>query len=101
MRSRISGTKEKPRLSVFRSLRSMYVQAIDDVHAVTLISAHSREVEGYGMTKVEEASKLGSLFVKRAEEAGIKSVVFDRGGYAYHGRVKAFAEAARKAGLEF
>lgn len=102
-RQKISGTDQKPRLSVFRSGKHIYAQLIDDVKGHTLASASSID-KGLGLSQtgnVEAAKAVGSAIAKRALEAGIKEVVFDRGGYIYHGRVKALAEAAREAGLEF
>ncbi len=102
IRGKISGTAERPRLSVFRSNKQIYAQLIDDVNAVTLASASSREsgVDTNG-TKVEVAKKVGQNLAEKAKLAGIASVVFDRGGYLYHGRVKALAEGAREGGLQF
>ena len=102
IRNRISGTAECPRLSVFRSNTNIYAQIIDDVAGVTLVSASSQdeEVKSNG-TKVEQAASVGKLVAERATAAGHKTVVFDRGGYVYHGRVQALAEAARENGLEF
>ena len=105
VRSRIEGTDVRPRLCVFRSLRYIYVQAIDDSNGHTLASASSldTEVRGKldGKKKTESAELVGALIAQRLLDKKIKQVVFDRGGYKYHGRVKALAEAARKAGLEF
>lgn len=103
VRAKISGTPERPRLAVFRSLTNIYAQIIDDVNGKTLVSASSLEKEFKGATNgnVEAAKKVGTLVAERAKEAGITTVVFDRGGYVYHGRVAALAEAAREAGLEF
>ena len=102
VRSKISGTAECPRLDVFRSNKNIYAQVIDDVKGVTLVSASSLEKEfnGVGSNK-EAAKKVGELVAKRALEKGIENVVFDRGGYIYHGRVKELAEGAREAGLNF
>lgn len=100
IRSKISGTAEKPRLSVFRSNSQIYAQIIDDVARTTLAAASSLVIKDK-MTKKEQASKVGEFIAKAAQEAGIKSVVFDRNGYLYHGRVKELAEAARKNGLNF
>lgn len=103
IRKNISGTPEKPRLNVFRSNKNIYVQVIDDVKQTTLVSASSRDKE-LNITNggnIEAAKLVGELVAKRSLEKGIKNVVFDRGGYIYHGRVKALAEAARTAGLEF
>ncbi|HJF16532.1 MULTISPECIES: 50S ribosomal protein L18 [Globicatella] len=100
VRNRISGTAECPRLNVFRSNTHIYAQLIDDVAGVTLASASSNE-ESISGTKVEQATAVGKLIAERGAEKGLKAVVFDRGGYIYHGRVKALAEAARENGLEF
>ncbi len=103
IRKKISGTPEIPRLSVFRSNREIYVQIIDDEQGHTLASASSREpsIAGEKATKKEKAAKVGSLIAERAKAAGVEKVVFDRGGYLYHGRVKALADEARKGGLKF
>ena len=101
VRGKISGTADRPRLNVFRSNKNIYAQVIDDVAGVTLVSASTLDKEIDGGTKVEKAQKVGALVAKRANEKGIKAVVFDRGGYLYHGRVEALAEAARENGLEF
>ena len=99
-RARVQGSAARPRLTVFRSNRGMYAQLIDDVKGVTLVHASSRELKDTkGKSKTAEG--MGALLVKRALEAGIKSAVFDRGAYRYHGRVKALAEAARAGGLKF
>ena len=102
VRSKISGTPECPRLDVFRSAKHIYVQIIDDVNGVTLVSASTVEKDfgAYGGNK-EAAKKVGELVAKRALEKGIENVVFDRGGYIYHGVVKELAEAAREGGLKF
>ena len=101
VRNKISGTAECPRLNVFRSNKNIYAQIIDDVAGVTLASASSLDKEVSGETKSAQASAVGSAIAKLAVEKGIKEVVFDRGGYLYHGRVQALAEAARENGLEF
>jgi large subunit ribosomal protein L18 len=105
VRAKVNGTSTRPRLCVFRSLRYIYVQAIDDSGGHTLASASSldTEIKGKvdGKKKTEGAELIGALVAQRLLNKGIKQVVFDRGGYKYHGRVKALAEAARKAGLEF
>jgi len=105
VRNKISGTAERPRLSVYRSLNNIYAQVIDDVAQNTIVSASTLDEELKGKlngTGNKEAAKLvGELVAKRAIEKGIKAVVFDRGGYIYHGRVKELADAAREAGLEF
>lgn len=102
VRAKISGTPERPRLNVFRSKQNIYAQIIDDVAGKTLVSANTLEKDfnGYGGNK-EAARKVGKLLAERAEKAGIKAVVFDRGGYVYHGRVQELAEGAREGGLEF
>lgn len=102
VRGKISGTAECPRLNVFRSLSNIYAQLIDDVNGVTLASASSTEKEFEGSTgNKDEARKVGLLIAKRAVDKGIEEVVFDRGGYIYHGRVKELAEGAREGGLKF
>lgn len=105
VRKKISGTAQRPRLNIFRSSKHMYAQIIDDVNGTTLVAASTVDkdlrdkVQNGG--NVESARKVGELVAKRAIEKGIKSVVFDRSGYLYHGRVQALADAAREAGLEF
>jgi len=99
VRAKIKGTKTKPRLSVFRSNRQIYVQLIDDNAQKTLVSASSLEIKK-PLKKTEAAEKVGELIAERALKAGIKEAIFDRGAYKYHGRVKAVAEAARKKGLK-
>ncbi|MBN1624828.1 MAG: 50S ribosomal protein L18 [Clostridia bacterium] len=105
IRNKISGTMERPRLNVYRSNKNIYAQIIDDVSGVTLVSASTVEAAlknnvNYGGNK-EAAKEVGKLIAQRAVEKGVKLVVFDRGGYIYHGRVKELADAAREAGLEF
>ncbi len=102
VRNHISGTAERPRLNVYRSLTNIYAQIIDDEKGVTLVSASTQDkgFENYG-GNVEAAKAIGTEIAKRALEKGINEVVFDRGGYVYHGRVAALAEAAREAGLKF
>ena len=100
IRHRLSGTAQKPRLTVFRSNTQIYAQLIDDVNGLTLASASSLGLKDK-VTKTEQAAKVGALVAKVAQEAGITTVVFDRNGYLYHGRVKQLADAARKAGLKF
>ena len=102
VRGKISGTAERPRLSVFRSESNIYAQIIDDVAGNTLVAASSVEkaFEGNG-GNIEAAKKVGAMVAERALQKGIEEVVFDRGGYIYHGRVKALAEGAREAGLKF
>ncbi len=105
IRSRLSGTPEKPRLTVFRSNKHMYAQVIDDVAGNTIVSASTLQgdvKEGLEKTNdIKAAAKLGEVIAKKALDNGIKMVVFDRGGYIYQGKVKALADAAREAGLEF
>lgn len=109
-RAKISGTAERPRLTVFRSNRVIYAQLIDDARGVTLAAANSRELgketsgkraEDAGFTKVPEAFRVGELLAKKAAEKKVKQVAFDRGAYLYTGRVKALADGAREGGLQF
>jgi len=104
IRKRMVGTPERPRLNVYRSLNHIYVQVIDDLHGKTIVSAST--VEGAKASKrtggnVASAKEIGKRIAERAKEKGIAKVIFDRGGYLYHGRIKALAEAARAAGLQF
>ena len=101
IREKLSGTGERPRLNVYRSLNHIYVQVIDDQTGKTLVSASSLGMKLKSGGNVAAAKEIGKTVAERAVEKGIKRVVFDRGGYLYHGRVKAVAEAAREAGLEF
>ena len=102
VRGKVSGTPERPRLNVFRSNANIYAQIIDDVNGVTLVAANTLEKEFEGATgNCEAAKKVGAVLAERAKAKGINVVVFDRGGYVYHGRVAALAEGAREAGLEF
>lgn len=103
IRTSISGSEQRPRLAVYRSLDHIYAQLIDDSKGVTLASASTTEPAWRGRTggNIAAAKEIGKLIADRAKEKGIKSVVFDRGGYIYHGRVRSLAEAAREAGLEF
>jgi len=101
VRNKISGTAECPRLNVFRSNTNIYAQLIDDVAGVTLASASSKDSAIEKGTKVEQSTAVGKLIAERAVAKGYKAVVFDRGGYLYHGRVKALADGARENGLEF
>lgn len=103
IRKNVAGTASKPRLNVFRSNKQIYAQIIDDVNGKTLCSASSldKELNLANGGNVEAAVAVGTLVAKRAQEQNIKCVVFDRGGYLYHGRIKALADAAREAGLEF
>jgi len=100
-RVHLSGTSARPRLNVFRSNKAIYAQLIDDVAAVTLVAASSLEIKEVNGGNIAGATAVGKLVAEKALAQGIKAVVFDRGGYIYHGRVKALAEAAREAGLEF
>ena len=99
IRKKISGTPERPRLSVFRSNKGISAQLIDDINAVTLVSVHSRSVAAGN--KVEVSTSVGKTLAEKAVAANISNCVFDRGGYLYHGRVKALAEGAREGGLNF
>ena len=103
IRNKVSGTSEKPRLAVFRSNKQIYAQLINDLEGSTLASASSRDksLEGTKGNKIEQATAVGKLIAVNAKNAGIDSVVFDRGGFLYHGRVKALAESAREGGLKF
>ena len=102
VRAKISGTPARPRLNVFRSKQNIYAQIIDDTKGVTLCAASTveKDFDGYGGNK-EAARKVGALIAERAKAQGIDTVVFDRGGYVYHGRVQELAEGAREGGLEF
>lgn len=105
VRKKITGTPERPRLNVYRSLNNIYAQVIDDVNGKTLVSASTLDAELKGTLSnsgnKDAAKAVGTLVAKRALEAGVESVVFDRAGYIYHGRVKELSEAAREAGLKF
>ncbi len=105
VRARVSGTSQRPRLNVFRSLSNIYAQVIDDEAGRTLVSASTIDADVKaqleGKNKTEAAKVVGKVVAERAKEAGINAVVFDRGGYQYHGRVAALAEGAREGGLEF
>ena len=103
IRKKVEGTSERPRLAIFRSLNHIYAQVIDDKSGVTLCSASSVE-KAAGVAKggnIDAAKVIGKLIAERSKEKGINTVVFDRGGYIYHGRVKSLADAAREAGLQF
>lgn len=101
VRAKISGTSDRPRLAVFKGLRTTYIQLIDDEKGHTLASVHSdHDLKKFKGTKTEAAFELGKLIADKAKELKIKSAVFDRGGYLYHGRVKAVADGAREAGLK-
>jgi len=101
IRAKVQGTAERPRLNVYRSLNHIYAQVIDDAQGVTLVSASTVASKAKTGGNVAAAKEVGKLVAERAKEKGIKKVVFDRGGYLYHGRIKALADAAREAGLEF
>ena len=103
IRKKIAGTSERPRLAIFRRVSHIYAQVIDDSKGETLISASTteKELRGRSGKNIDAAKEIGKLIAERAKEKGITRVVFDRGGYIYHGRVKNLAEAAREAGLEF
>ncbi|HPT21199.1 MAG TPA: 50S ribosomal protein L18 [Bacteroidales bacterium] len=104
IRKKINGTAEAPRLAVFRSNKQIYVQVIDDLNRVTLLSASSKEKEvasQAGIKKIEQAKLVGKLIATKCKEKGIDRVIFDRSGYLYHGRVKSLADAAREGGLKF
>ena len=103
IRKKVLGTAQKPRLSVFRSNTDIYAQVIDDVDGKTIVSASTKdkEIKAQKGTKTELSKLVGSAVARKASELGVKNVVFDRGGYLYHGRVKAVADGAREAGLEF
>jgi large subunit ribosomal protein L18 len=101
IRTKMQGTAERPRLNVYRSLNHIYVQVIDDSQGVTIVSASTVSAKIKTGGNVAAAKEIGKLVAERAQEKGIKKVVFDRGGYLYHGRIKALADAAREAGLEF
>jgi large subunit ribosomal protein L18 len=105
VRTKVAGTAERPRLNVFRSIAEIYAQVIDDGAGQTMVAASSLEPDvrprAEGLNKTEQAKLVGALIAERAKAKGIRQVVFDRGGYRYHGRVRALAEAARQAGLDF
>lgn len=105
LRKRVAGSPERPRLSIFRSNIHIYAQVIDDASGRTLVAASSKDATLaatlVGKTKIERAKAVGKLVAERAMDAGVSKVVFDRGGYKYHGRVQALADAAREAGLSF
>jgi len=101
IRKKIQGTAERPRLNVYRSLNNIYVQLIDDLQGSTIVAANSAEGKKGTGGNLAAAKSVGKTIAERAKEKGITKVVFDRGGYIYHGRVKALAEAAREAGLKF
>lgn len=100
IRAKVAGTKDRPRMSVYRSLGNIYVQLIDDAEGKTLAAASSKNIKATG-SKQNISAEVGKLIAKKAIEAGITEVIFDRGGYKYHGRVKTLADSAREAGLKF
>ncbi len=99
VRAKVAGTAERPRISVFRSNRGVFAQLVDDEAGRTITAVQWTEPELRGLSKAEQATKAGALLAQRAKAAGIERAVFDRGGYQYHGRVKAFAEAVREGGI--
>lgn len=101
IRANVSGTEQRPRLCVYRSLKNIYAQVIDDVNGKTLVSASSVEKDFVGGGNKEDAEKVGKLVAERAVAKGITEVVFDRGGYVYHGRIESLAKGARDGGLKF
>jgi large subunit ribosomal protein L18 len=101
VRAKVVGTAERPRIAVFRSNRGVFAQLIDDTTGATVASVNWTESELRGLAKMEQARKAGELLAQRAKAAGYETVVFDRGGYQYHGRVQALAEGAREGGLTF
>jgi large subunit ribosomal protein L18 len=101
VRAKVTGTAERPRIAVFRSNRGVSAQLIDDVAGRTLAAVNWTEGDVKGLAKMDQASQVGKLLAERAKAAGIETAVFDRGGYQYHGRVKALAEGAREGGLAF
>ena len=101
IRKRVSGTPDRPRLSVFRSGRHIYAQIVDDVKGATLAAANSRDLKPEGKGRIAPSTAVGKALAERAKAKGVTKVAFDRGGYLYHGRVKALADGARAGGLEF
>jgi large subunit ribosomal protein L18 len=101
IRSVISGASDKPRLAVFRSNSDIYAQLIDDLKGVTVLSVSSKELKALKAPKIEMSKEVGKLLAQKAKDKGLSNVVFDRGGYLYHGRIKALAEGAREGGLIF
>jgi large subunit ribosomal protein L18 len=101
VRAKVRGTAERPRLSVFRSNRGLSAQLIDDVAAVTLAAVNWTEPDLKNLGRMDQAKRVGELLAQRAKDAGVETCVFDRGGYQYHGRVKALADGAREGGLRF
>ena len=101
IRAKISGTKERPRVSVFKSNKAVYAQIIDDMSGNTMVSCSSVEIKKFGKNNVESSKEVGLKLAEKAKKKGIKEVLFDRGGYLYHGKIKSFAEGAREGGLIF
>ena len=101
IRSKISGTKERPRVSVFKSNKAIYSQIIDDMSGSTLVSCSSIDIKKFGKNNIESSKEVGVKLAEKAKKKGIKKVLFDRGGYVYHGKIKSFAEGAREGGLIF
>ena len=101
VRRKVMGMPDRPRLTVFRSNKGIYAQIIDDLESTTIVSASSLDVKESGINKSQVAEKVGELLASRAKEKNIEKVVFDRGGYLYHGRVKALADGTRKGGIQF
>ena len=101
IRSKISGTKERPRVSVFKSNKAIYSQIIDDMSGNTLVSCSSVDIKKFGKNNIESSKEVGMKLAEKAKKKGIKKVHFDRGGYVYHGKIKSFADGAREGGLIF
>ena len=101
IRSKISGTDDRPRVSIFKSNKAIYSQIIDDTSGTTLVSCSSTEIKKFGKNNVESSKEVGLKLAEKAKKKGIKDVLFDRGGYLYHGKIKSFAEGAREGGLIF
>ncbi|MEC7858587.1 MAG: 50S ribosomal protein L18 [Bacteroidota bacterium] len=101
IRSKISGTKERPRVSVFKSNKAIYSQIIDDISGSTLVSCSSVDIKKFGKNNIESSKEVGVKLAEKAKKKGINKVLFDRGGYVYHGKIKSFAEGAREGGLIF
>ena len=101
IRSKISGTKERPRVSVFKSNKAIYSQIIDDMSGNTLVSCSSVDIKKFGKNNIESSKEVGIKLAEKAKKKGIKMVLFDRGGYVYHGKIKSFADGAREGGLIF
>ena len=101
IRSKISGTKERPRVSVFKSNKAIYSLIIDDMSGNTLVSCSSVDIKKFGKNNIESSKEVGMKLAEKAKKKGIKKVLFDRGGYVYHGKIKSFADGAREGGLIF